>query len=229
MRPAMYYNIMPDGTVKQVNPFTGNEVWAVTGRRNKPIANDVPPEAKKIVIHEPENYCSFCPPRYFETPPEKSRLIARDGRWEKLDTLAPEKYSETVAEFRRVGNMFEIVTLDYWRKNYAYKVPPQRLKWREEYLANTLGFKHINDIVQYKLMQEGKTAEDLEKMPMTERFAIADAFFGGGHELVIARRHYKDGAEYDTDLFSSGEMTLEEHYQYFKFTIEALLDAATRH
>ena len=224
MRPAIYYNIMPDGTVKQVNPFTGNEVWAVPGRRNKPLVNNVPTEAKKIEIQEPENYCSFCPPRYFETPPEKSRLVARNGAWERLDMIAPEKYSESVAEFRRVGNMFEIVTLDYWRKNYAYKVPPHRMKWREEYLANKAGLKHINNIVEYKLMQEGKTTEDLEKVPMTERFAIADAFFGGGHELIIARRHYKDGAVYDTDLFSSGEMTLEEHYQYFKFTIEALSD-----
>jgi len=224
MRSSMHYNIMPDGTVKQVNPFTGNEVWAVPGRKNKPIANEVPPEAKKIEIHQPEDYCSFCPPRYFETPPEKSRLVARDGRWDRIDMLAPEKYSETIAEFRRVGNMFEIVTLDYWRKNYAYKIAPHRLKWREEYLANPIGFKHINDIIQYKVMHEGKTAEVLEKMPMTERFAIADAFFGGGHELVIARRHYKESAEYDTDLFSSGEMTLGEHYEYFKFTIEALRD-----
>ena len=220
----MHYTIMPDGTVKQVNPFTGNEVWSVPGRKNKPFANDIPPEAKKVEIHKPENYCSFCPPRYFETPPEKARLISRDGRWERLDMLPPDKYSETTAEFRRVGNMFEIVTLDYWRKNYAFKIPANRLKWREEYLANPAGFKHINDIIQYKVMQEGKAQEDVEKIPMTERFAIADAFFGGGHELVVARRHFREGAVYDVDLFSSGEMTLEEHYQYFKFTIEALYD-----
>ncbi len=40
MSSMMYYTIMPDGTVKQLNPFTGTEVWAVAGRRSKPIAND---------------------------------------------------------------------------------------------------------------------------------------------------------------------------------------------
>ncbi|WP_425595304.1 DUF4921 family protein, partial [Pseudophaeobacter arcticus] len=28
---------MPDGTVKQINPFTGNEVWAVPGRSARPL------------------------------------------------------------------------------------------------------------------------------------------------------------------------------------------------
>ncbi len=31
MQSSNLYNIMPDGTVKQVNPFTGTEVWAVPG------------------------------------------------------------------------------------------------------------------------------------------------------------------------------------------------------
>jgi galactose-1-phosphate uridylyltransferase len=222
----MYYNIMPDGTVKQVNPFTGNEVWAVPGRRNKPFGNGSTHKPAEVEIHQPEDYCSFCSSRYFETPPEKSRLILRDGRWEQIDTLAPDKYTESVAEFRRVGNMFEIVTLDYWRKNYAYKLPAAKLKWREDYVASPVGFKHINDIIRYKSLQEGKTEEQIEKLPMTDRFAIADAFFGGCHELIIARQHYRDGAKYEDDLLASGDMNLEHHYRYFKFTIDALYDIA---
>jgi hypothetical protein len=62
--------------------------------------------------------------------PEKSRLVHVDGRWEKLDTLAPDRYFQSTAEFRRVGNMFEIVTLDYWRKNYAYRMTAPRQRWR---------------------------------------------------------------------------------------------------
>ncbi|MBM2845655.1 MAG: hypothetical protein HW407_967, partial [Bacteroidetes bacterium] len=128
------------------------------------------------------------------------------------------------AEFRRVGNMFEIVTLDYWRKNYAYKMAAARQKWKEDYLANPVGLKHITDIIHYKLRQEGKTDEQIEKMPMSEKLTIADAFFGGGHELIIAKRHFTEGATHDSELFSSGEMTLEEHFRYFKFTIEAIHD-----
>jgi len=117
MQAATYYNVMPDGTVKQVNPFTGTEVWAVPGRRTRPVTNELPVTAKPIEIHNPEDYCSFCAPRYFETPPEKSRLTRSHGQWQKIDFLPPDKYHDSTAEFRRVGNMFEIVTLDYWRKN----------------------------------------------------------------------------------------------------------------
>jgi hypothetical protein len=220
----IYYTIMPDGTVKQLNPFTGTEVWAVAGRRGKPLENETQQTAKPLEVHNPEDYCSFCSPRYFETAPEKSRLIRRNGVWERIDLLAPDRYFDSVAEFRRTGNMFEIVTLDYWRKNYAYKMPASRVKWREDYLAVPTGLKHISDIVQYKLRREGKTEDQIEKMPMAEKLAVADAFFGGGHEMIIARRHYKDGATLETDLYSSGEMTEEEHYWYFKLAIDAIRD-----
>jgi galactose-1-phosphate uridylyltransferase len=224
MQVGMFYNIMPDGTVKQVNPFTGTEVWAVAGRKSRPITNETPESAKPLKPHNPEDYCSFCPPRYFETPPEKSRLVRTNDQWQRLDFLAPDKYRETTAEFRRVGNMFEIVTLDYWRKNYAYKMIPVRQKWKEEYLANPVGFKHITDVILYKLGQEGKSTEQIEKIPLADRLALADAFFGGGHELIVVKRHYEGGARYDSDLFSSGSMTLEEHFRYFKFTIDAMYD-----
>ncbi len=219
---------MPDGTVKQVNPFTGTEVWAVSGRRGKPITNEGTTDAQKIAVHAPEDYCSFCESRYSETAPEKARLILHgDGRWGYIATLSPDKYLEQPAEFRRIGNMFEIVTLDYWRKNYAYKLTQSQSRWKEEYIANPRGLKHITDIIHYKLQREGKTDEQMEKMTMAERLVVADAFFGGSHEMIIARRHYKPNAEFTTDLYSSGEMTLEEHYQYFKFTIDAMRDVTS--
>lgn len=224
MHSANFYNIMPDGTVKQVNPFTGTEVWAVPGRRNRPLINETAHQPSKIDLHQPEDYCSFCPTRYIETPPEKSRLIRSHDRWDRIDTLAADQYGNSTAEFRRVGNMFEIVTLDYWRKNYAYKMTHARQRWKEDYLANPAGLKHITDIIHYKLKQEGKNEDQIIKMPLADKLAVADAFFGGGHEIVIAKKHYRDGAVYDTDLYASGEMTLDEHYWYFKFTIEALQD-----
>jgi galactose-1-phosphate uridylyltransferase len=226
MQETNFYNIMPDGTVKQVNPFTGTEVWAVPGRRSKPASNGARVEPKPIEIHNPEDYCSFCPPHYYETPPEKARLIHVDGRWNRIETLQADHYFDSTADFRRVGNMFEIVTLDYWRKNYQYRMTAPRQRWKEEYLANPAGYKHITEIVHYKLHQEGKTDEQIEKMSVTDKFAIADAFFGGCHELVIARRHYRDGATSEADLFASGDMSTDEHFRYFKFTVDAIQDIA---
>lgn len=220
----MYYTIMPDGTVKQLNPFTGTEVWAVAGRRGRPVVNEAPAAAKPLEPHPVEDYCSFCATRYFEIPPEKSRLIRKEGSWERQDTLPAERYFDTAAEFRRTGNMFEIVTLDYWRKNYAYKITSARQRWKEEYLATQAGLKHITDIIHYKLRHEGKTEEQIAEISLADKFAIADAFFGGAHEMIIARRHYRAGAQSEADLLASGDLTEEEHFRYFMMTIDAIQD-----
>jgi galactose-1-phosphate uridylyltransferase len=223
MEDQVFYNIMADGTVKQINPFTGTEVWAVPGRGFKPITNEIPPTAKKIEKHDPEDYCSFCEARLFEVPPEKARLIrTADGRYETLSYLPPEKYKETKPIFRRVPNLFEIVTIDYWRKNYGFRMTDQQKRWKEQYLASPLGVQHVTDILTFKLKMAGKSDEEIQRIHGFDKLAMADAFFGGGHELIIAHRHYIEGAEYDCQLYSSGEMTQEEHYWYTRFTIDAM-------
>ncbi len=221
---SSYYHIMPDGTVKQINPFSGTEVWAVPGRGNKPISNEVPSNAKVIVKSPKENYCSFCETRYYETPVEKARLILRDGRYETLYHIQPDEYNNTLAEFRRTGNMFEIVTIDYWKKNYNYKLSKAIESWRDAYISNPKGAEHVNGIINFKLKQTGKTEDQIRRKSQFDKLHMADAFFGGCHELIIAKKHFTDTAEYDTQLYSSGEMTMEEHFQYFKFTIDAMRD-----
>ncbi len=222
MHNNVYYNIMADGTVKQINPFIGTEVWSVPGRFNKPIANEIPPTAKRLEKKELEDYCSFCQTRYFDTPPEKARFINQNGNCINLFHVPPDQYFNTVAEFRCVANLFEIVTIDYWRKNYGYRLTEANRAWREEYIANPAGLNHLLNILAYKMRMGGKTDEYIDSMPLEEKISMADAFFGGGHELIIARKHYKVGAQWDTELFSSGEMTTEEHFQYYKITIQAM-------
>ena len=39
IQPSNYLMRMPDGTVKQMNPFTGTEVWTVPGRGHRPLGN----------------------------------------------------------------------------------------------------------------------------------------------------------------------------------------------
>lgn len=212
---------MPDGTTKQLNPFTGTEVWSVPGRGNKPITNEIPKTAKKIDLHKPEDYCSFCESNYFETPPEKQRIIFENGEYKKLNYITAEEYNNTYAEFRRVSNLFEIVTLDYWSKNYDFKITKEKLEWKNKYLSTPKGREHIINIVNTKLKLSGKNQDELDKMSEDEKINYADSFFGGGHELIIAKHHYKQNAEWDADLHSSGEMTPEEHYRYIDFTIEA--------
>ena len=224
LRYDAYYHQMPDGTVKQINPFTGQEVWAVPGRGNKPIDNEIPKTAKPIEQKAKEDICSFCETRYFETPPEKARVVREADSWRTHYQLPASQYFNSKAEFRRTGNLFEIVSLDYWRKNYDFRMTKKQLEWKERYLSETDGLKHVLNVIDFKLSRSGKTAEEIARMSVDEKLAMADAFFGGSHELIIASRHYKPNAQYDCELFSSGEMTPEEHYQYFLATIDALKD-----
>jgi galactose-1-phosphate uridylyltransferase len=224
MRYDVYYHQMPDGTVKQINPFNGTEVWAVPGRGSKPLDQEISQTAQLLHPKPHEDHCSFCETRYTETPPEKFRLVCQDGTYKKITQLSATEYNETKAEFRRVPNLFEIVTLDYWRKNYNFKMTKAQLAWRERYLSEADGLKHVLNVVDYKLSKMGRSAADIQALALDDKLSIADAFFGGSHELIIAGRHFKRGAKFDSELYSSGEMTADEHDAYFNATIDALKD-----
>jgi len=216
---------MADGTIKQVNPLTGRESWYVPGRGNRPLPHHKPDQQKPIQAKEKEDYCSFCTERYLETPPEKSRLVRSESGYRTLYRLMPHQLNETTPLFRRLANLFEIVTTEYWEKNYDYTLSPELQAWKETYLSNPAGQKHAFGVVDAKLRMMGKSPEQIAAITdFPEREKMCDAFFGGGHELIVAGRHYREGAKFDHELYSSGEMSEEDHYQYIRFTIEAVQD-----
>jgi galactose-1-phosphate uridylyltransferase len=61
---------------------------------------------------------------------------------------------------------------------------------------------------------------------MTEADLLEQAgdFFGSAHDVVVARRHFVDGATTDDQLASSGTLTPEEHREYVDLTVEATAD-----
>ncbi len=219
----MYYE-MPDGTIKQINPFSGTEVWTVPGRGRKPITNRPPATATKIERHQPEDYCNFCPSHYMNVPPEKARLVKHGDGYELLDTIPTREYHNSAAEFRRVPNLFEIVTMDYWRHNHGYKLSKKNEQWKERILATSEGREHVRMVIELKMRLSGRTEQQIAAMTDDEMSDLSDAFFGGGHELIIGRRHYRDNAEYSSDLCSSGSLTPQEHFEYLKFINAALSD-----
>ncbi|HTX17570.1 MAG TPA: DUF4921 family protein [Bacteroidota bacterium] len=219
-----FYNIMPDGTVKQINPFTGTEVWAVPGRADKPLTNEILPGTKEVHPTSPEEYCSFCESRYYDVPPEKARLVRRDGSYRTLLRVPPDHYHDNAAEFRRVGNLFEIVTIDYWKKNYNYRLTKEAAAWRDAYDASPKGKEHLDAVINFKLKSGARSEQEIRRKLQLNRENMIDAFFGGCHEIIIGRKHFVDGAKYETQLHSSGEMTPEEHFQYFRFTVDAMRD-----
>ncbi len=216
---------MADGTIKQVNPFTGTEVWSVPGRSAKPVIKEIPSDVHPLIPADFDSSCAFCTGRVLESPPEKARLVRTYfGAIEERLRVSPEDVPQADWLFRRVPNLFEIVTIDYWKKNYGYRLPPEDVLWKENYLASEAGMKHVLDVLAYKLRSSGYADDKIEAIPLEDRLTMVDAFFGGSHELIIANRHYADGATDSSQLFSSGSMSTEDHYQYFRLTVNAMTD-----
>ncbi|MBI3014231.1 MAG: DUF4921 family protein [Candidatus Tectomicrobia bacterium] len=215
---------MADGTVKQTNPLTGHEAWFVPGRSTRPMINEIPKTAKPLERHSPEDYCNFCEANYLQTPPEKERLVAVNGRYEVREHVPPDQLHSERPLCRRIGNLFEIVTIDYWQKNYSYRLSEKTARWKGEYLSREDGLKHVISMVDYKLRLAKKSEEEIANSPIGQKVKLADAFFGGGHDLIVFGRHYSPEAQYDSQICSSGEMTQEEHFQYILFTTREIQD-----
>ncbi|HET7725090.1 MAG TPA: DUF4921 family protein [Propionibacteriaceae bacterium] len=216
-----YITTMRDGTVKQLNPFSGTEVWTVPGRGNRPLGI-APAQPVPIDPSARGHYCSFCEGAYLETPPEKSRVIRDSRGWYTVYRTPPEALFDTVAEFRRVPNLFEILSYDYWHANYAYEIPEDIAERKRNYLESPAGREHVLSVARTKLRASGRTPETIAQMSEAAIIDYASGFFGGGHDVIIARRHYVDGATTTADLASSGTLTPEEHYRYMAFTVESL-------
>ncbi len=215
---------LPDGTVKQFNPFTGTEVWSVPERSGRPITNKAVSEPKLLEPKLPETYCSFCEGLQGETTPERARLVRTGSRYKLESHCLPKDALKHPAEFRRISNMFEIVSYDYWKKNYGYEISPARKRWKDAYLADPAGAQHVKMILETKYRAQGKSEEWLGRNFWEEWRELADSLFGGSHDLVIARRHYFKGACFETDLASAGELKPEEHLQFLNFTLSGIRD-----
>ncbi|MBM7463446.1 DUF4921 family protein [Microbacterium dextranolyticum] len=203
---------MPDGTVKQVGPLTGTQVWTVPGRANRPL--EAPRDAPRPVAPgEADRVCAFCATRYLETTPEKERLVGEDVELHRH--VPPGDLFDTVAEFRRFGNLFEIVSAEYWRENHGFRQPSAIVEWAQEYLSTAEGRTHIETLAAIRAQATG------EEVSLEE--AALD-LLGGSHDVIVARRHLVDDARYDDQLASAGTLSPDEHAAYTAFTVRALAE-----
>lgn len=211
---------MADGTVKQVNPFSGTEVWTVPGRGNRPLSQ--PGEAPQELDADANKHtCAFCSERLMETPPEKSRIL-EDGTI--LRGVQVGQLHATTPLFRRVPNLFEILSYEYWHANYGYDMDePSRLRM-EGYMADPQGRKHVLDTVKFKRKAAQLDPEVSEEQLLEQ----ADNFFGGGHDIIISSRHFVEGATNSSQLASSGTLSPDEHALLISFTVDSIRDLYER-
>lgn len=217
VRPDEVLVQLPDGTTKQRNPFTGTRVWTVPGRGNRPIGSPAR-EVRDLVNGEPRSFCAFCQERYLETPPEKARLVSDGVGHREVTGLLASQVHDSVAEFRRIPNLFEIQSLDYWRLDHGFEPSSEQVARARKYIAEPEGLAHLRSLVATRAKAAG--AE-----PVTEPdevLATAMGWFASGHELIVPRRHFVDGATTTAQLASSGCLSPEEHRAYLAFTLASM-------
>lgn len=225
---------MADGTVKQTNLLSGTEVWTVPGRGDRPIPSALP-EPRAINPHQNGAFCPFCEKRYLETPPEKERLVrVGDSQWGYLSDLGADQLFDTVADFRRIPNLFEIVSYNYWHLNHGHVPTEAQHRRMAEYLASDAGYDHVMRLVHDRMLASGMTEDECDALSDSDKLQQANGFFSGGHDLVIPRRHYTYGATQTDQLAGSGTLTPDEHEQYIRLTVKAMdnlyhLDPAVRY
>lgn len=216
---------MADGTIKQVNPFTGTEVWTVPGRGNRPLSHPAS-NPEPLTGDDRTNYCAFCTDNPLATPPEKARMVKNSrGGFEILPGVLPSQVRATVAECRRVPNLFEIVTYEYWNKNFGFEMDAETAMRMATYLADPAGREHVLNIIRTRLEAAGEDGSGLTEAELLEK---APSYFSGGHDVIIGRRHFVDGAGDNSQLASSGTLTADEHEAFIRFTVDGIRDLYTR-
>ena len=213
---------LPDGTVKTVNPITGVEVWTVAGRGNRPLGTSTP-DATPLPPDAHTATCAFCADRYLESPPERSRLVASGSGYRQLDHVGADQLFSTRAEFRRIPNLFQIMTYEYWHENYGFDLSASARAAREAYLSTPEGLEHVRSMAVTKARAAGRPVGP-DDIGTVELLAACNGFFGSGHDLVVPRRHFTDDATDSSQLASSGTLTPDEHSAYTDLTAATAAD-----
>ena len=268
-----YLRRLCDGTVKQLSPFTGTEVWTVPGRANRPLR--LPQvEVRPLSPHMHTHTCAFCSGRYLETPPEYARIVrfasvkdddaasadagsgnagaaaagtgaaggqgakagtkaaganARLGAdagacdsWHTFFGLLPEYLDQSVADFRRIPNLFEILPFNYWQANYGFELPERCRDRLENYLADAAGYEHLRAIVSAKLRASGAGDAEISELNLGDIRRHSAGFFGGSHDVLVARRHWRDDAVDTTGLAGSATLSVSEHRVWTQWAVNAM-------
>ncbi|WP_053545225.1 DUF4921 family protein [Corynebacterium deserti] len=226
MNSSLHYSPTPirtmaDGTIKQIHPFTGTEVWTVPGRGNRPLSH---PASTTVELTDNDHtaFCAFCSDNMLSTPPEKTRIVrTTNGTCEILPGALPHEVHDNIAEFRRVPNLFEIVSYDYWHKNFGFEMDSDTAMRMASYIALPEGREHVLAIIRTRLKAAGEDPTELTESELLEK---APSYFAGGHDVIIGRRHFIDGATNDSQLASSGTLTRAEHEAFIQLTVDGIRD-----
>ena len=214
---------LPDGTIKQTNPLTGTKVWTLPGRAARPLGL---PSRHPLPLDpgDHDRHCAFCRGRMRETPPEIARVLRDGDGWREVRGVLADDLDRTVPELRLIPNLFEILGYDYWHLAHGWEPSAASVERRVAYLSTPAGREHVTSLARIRMQAQGTAGADAEPLAEDDLQREAVALFASNHQVVVARRHYVDGATDDSQLAGSGTLTLEEHQAYVELTIRAMRD-----
>ena len=101
-------------------------------------------------------------------------------------------------------------------------LPRASRDWQEEYLSNPRGEAHVRSVLnaKFKAMGSDQRGEDLGPKELREASA---AFFAGGHDVIVARRHYTDEGTTTADVAGSASLTVDEHRAFMALTVDSMV------
>ncbi|MFQ5458476.1 MAG: DUF4921 family protein [Myxococcota bacterium] len=224
--PPPYLDVRKDGTIRMTSPLTGLASWYIPGRADRPKTNAPAPSARAAgtdLTQGAEEACDFCEANLLKTPPEKERMVAAGGGFKALPGARASALHESIAAFRRVSNLFEVVPYHYWVANYGFTLSPRDAARMEDYLSEDAGRAHVRALLEAKLEMAGRSKEAIANLDADERAELTAGLFGGSHDLIIARRHHPAGGGGQLPL-GSGDLSRAEHAAYCGFTARATAD-----
>ncbi|MFC2473618.1 MAG: DUF4921 family protein, partial [Actinomyces sp.] len=84
------------------------------------------------------------------------------------------------------------------------------------------GVEHVERVARTKLAAAGADPDSWDSMDERTRHTFLAAFFAGGHDVIIGRRHFTDDAHDTTGLAASGTLSVAEHRVYTRLAIHAM-------
>jgi hypothetical protein len=154
-----------------------------------------------------------------------ARLGANAGAgdtWHTFFGLLPEYLDQSVADFRRIPNLFEILPFNYWQANYGFELPERCRDRLENYLADAAGYEHLRAIVSAKLRASGAGDAEIADLNLSDIRRHSAGFFGGSHDVLVARRHWRDDAVDTTGLAGSATLSVAEHRVWTQWAVNAM-------
>ena len=136
--------------------------------------------------------------------------------------MLPEYLDQSVADFRRIPNLFEILPFNYWQANYGFKLPERCRDRLENYLADAAGYEHLRAIVSAKLRASGAGDAEISELNLSDIRRHSAGFFGGSHDVLVARRHWRDDAVDTTGLAGSATLSVAEHRVWTQWAVNAM-------